>query len=219
MWIELNGGVTSDVVSVPAGQTVTRTLEASTVHGKLKVLFDNATSANWCANSITVTRLDPLIAHVPVRRLAPGEDLTLRVTVSGVDPVSQVQVYYGDKQRGFAVLDMQPAGDNLYRTVIPASGVGGGVSYFLEASDSRGRLSTWPTDDGANPVSVLVASDREPPTVQFTPVTRARALAPLRIVAEVRDPSGVKWVHLRYRGLTQHQDFQTLEMLPNGKPD
>ena len=39
---------------------------------------------------------------------------------------------------------------------------------------------------------------------------------PLHITAQVEDPSGVKWVHLRYRGLSQHQDFQVLNMLPAG---
>jgi len=38
-------------------------------------------------------------------------------------------------------------------------------------------------------------------------------------VAHVEDSSGVKWVHLQYRGMSQHQDFQTLEMLPTGRPE
>ena len=219
MWIELNGGVTSDIFPVPAGQTVERTLEASTVNGKLAVLFDNATSGSWHAGSLTVTRADPLIAHVPVRRLAPGEDLTVRATVSGVDPIARVRVYYGDPQRGFQALDMQSGAVNLYRSVIPASAAAGEMSYFLEAVDSRGRVSTWPPDGRSGPVPVLVTADREPPAVQFTPVTSAPALTPLRITAEVRDPSGVKWVRLRYRGLSQHQDFQTLAMLPGDKPN
>ena len=219
MWIELNGGVTSDIFPVPAGQTVERTLEASTVNGKLAVLFDNVTSGSWHAGTLTVTRVDPLIAHVPLRRLAPGEDLTVRATVNGVDPIARVRVYYGDKQRGFQAFDVQPGAANLYRSVIPASAAAGEMSYFLEAVDSRGRVSTWPPYGRSGPVPVLVTADREPPAVQFTPVTSAPALTPLRITAEVRDPSGVKWVRLRYRGLTQHQDFQTLAMLPGDKPN
>jgi hypothetical protein len=36
-------------------------------------------------------------------------------------------------------------------------------------------------------------------------------------VARVEDPSGIRWVRLRYRGLSQHQDFQILPMLPTGQ--
>jgi hypothetical protein len=42
---------------------------------------------------------------------------------------------------------------------------------------------------------------------------------PLAIIAEVRDPSGVKWVRLRYRSVNQHQDYQTLATMPTGKKD
>jgi hypothetical protein len=59
----------------------------------------------------------------------------------------------------------------------------------------------------------------EPPTVIHQPVTTAAAGQPLTIVAEVRDPSGVKWVRLRYRSVNQHQDFRMLPMLPTGEKD
>ena len=51
------------------------------------------------------------------------------------------------------------------------------------------------------------------------PVTTASAAKPLAITAEVRDPSGVKWVRLRYRSVNQHQDYRTLPMLPTGEKD
>ena len=61
--------------------------------------------------------------------------------------------------------------------------------------------------------------DHEPPTVVHRPVTSASVGQPLTIAAEVRDPSGVKWVRLRYRSVNQRQDYQTLPMLPTGNPD
>ena len=36
---------------------------------------------------------------------------------------------------------------------------------------------------------------------------------PLTITAEVKDPSGVKWVRLRYRSVNQTFDYQTIPML------
>ena len=61
--------------------------------------------------------------------------------------------------------------------------------------------------------------DREPPTVIHQPVATAPAGKPLAIAAEVRDPSGVKWVRLRYRSVNQQEDYRTLPMLPTGEKD
>jgi len=61
--------------------------------------------------------------------------------------------------------------------------------------------------------------DREPPSIVHRPVVSAPAGKPLEITAEVRDPSGVKWVRLRYRSVNQHQDYRTLAMLPTGQKD
>jgi dienelactone hydrolase len=61
--------------------------------------------------------------------------------------------------------------------------------------------------------------DDEPPTHTHQPVTSAPAEKPLTVTAEARDPSGVKSVRLRYRGVNQYQDFRTLEMTPTGKRD
>lgn len=215
MWIELNGVDYSDVFSVPAGQPVERTMETKAVDGKLKVLFDHGTSADAYASTLDVTRIDPAIAHIPVRRLAPGQDLKLRATVAGSAPISNVRVYYGDAHRGFTVAELHGDGP-LYQGTIPASKLTSGMSYFLEAIDSSSRTSTFPEDGSSQPIQLLVTSDDQPPTLQHTPVRSAEALHPLHITARVEDPSGVKWVHLRYRGLSQHQDFHILNMLPTG---
>jgi hypothetical protein len=210
MWIELNGVEYSDVFSVPAGQEVDRTMETSAVDGKLKVLFDHTTSADWYASTLEVTRVDPVIAQVPVRKIVPGKDLELRASVAGVDPISGVRVYYGDAHHGFAAAEMQHLQAQLYRALIPSSKLSDGMSYFLEATDTAGRLGR------TKPVHVLVCADDQPPTLQQTPVISTQPRKPLRISAQVEDPSGVKWVHLLYRGLSQHQDFQVLPMLPAG---
>src|SRR5206468_6499089 len=43
-------------------------------------------------------------------------------------------------------------------------------------------------------------------------------LQPLRIVARITAPSGVASVRLRYRHVTQFEDYQTLEMRPMDEP-
>jgi hypothetical protein len=215
MWIDVNGVEYSDVFSVPAGQTVTRTIETTAVDGRLKVLLDHATSTDAYASTLVVTRISPAIAHVPVRRLAPGQDLKLRATVAGIAPSDAVRVYYGDAHRGFTMAELQGTGP-LYQATIPASKLTAGVSYFLQAIDSSGRISTFPEDGSLQPIQVMVTSDDQPPTLHHAPILSAEPLKPLRITARVEDPSGVKWLHLRYRGLSQFQDFQVLNMLPTG---
>jgi hypothetical protein len=197
---------------------VQRTIETSAVNGKLRVAFDISTSASWHANTLVVTRIDPAIAQIPVRRLAPGQDLKLRATVAGIAPITAVRVYYGDMRRGFTMAELHGAGP-LYQATIPSSKVTSDTSYFLEAVDSSGRISTFPEDGRSQPIPIMVTSDDQPPALEHTPIVAAQALHPLHITARVKDPSGIKWVHLRYRGLSQHQDFQVLDMLPTGSGD
>jgi hypothetical protein len=58
--------------------------------------------------------------------------------------------------------------------------------------------------------------DREPPQVQHERVRVAKPGEPLRIVARVSDASGVASVRLRYRHVTQFEDYATLDMTPTG---
>jgi hypothetical protein len=51
------------------------------------------------------------------------------------------------------------------------------------------------------------------------PVTIAPINKPLRISIKVNSAAGVKWVRLRYRGVNQEQDYQTLPMIPSGEKD
>ena len=52
-----------------------------------------------------------------------------------------------------------------------------------------------------------------------TPVRTAAAGKPLTVTAKVTDPSGVRWVRLRYRSVTQFEDYRTLQMKPTGRKD
>jgi hypothetical protein len=57
------------------------------------------------------------------------------------------------------------------------------------------------------------------PVVVHQSITAAPASKPLAITAQVRAPSGVKWVRLRYRNVNQHEDYRTLPMLPTNEKD
>jgi hypothetical protein len=63
----------------------------------------------------------------------------------------------------------------------------------------------------------VINGNTEPPTVIHQRVTSSPVGKPLNITAEVRDGAGVKWVHLRYRSVNQHEDYRALPMLPTGE--
>jgi hypothetical protein len=71
----------------------------------------------------------------------------------------------------------------------------------------------------AAPRYQAAAGAGDPPVVAHRPITTAPAGKPLPITAEVRAPAGVKWVRLRYRGVNQQLDYQTLALEPTGKED
>jgi hypothetical protein len=90
------------------------------------------------------------------------------------------------------------------------------------AALERKRKGFRPTGEvkPAPPYSIaLAAGDHDPPTVVHQPVTSAPAGKPLTINAVVNDPSGVKWVRLRYRDVNQYEDYRTLPMVATAEKD
>lgn len=80
--------------------------------------------------------------------------------------------------------------------------------------------------DAATPVRiaprfppVAATEDALAPEVIHKRVTTAAVGQPLAITAVVRDPGGVKWVRLRYRNVSQHEDYHTLPMSPSPDGD
>jgi hypothetical protein len=55
-------------------------------------------------------------------------------------------------------------------------------------------------------------TESKPPVAQLQPVAAASPGRDLQIAARITAPAGVKWVRLRYRHLTQFEDYQTAEM-------
>ncbi len=161
----------------------------------------------------------PWIAHVPIRRTLPRKDLILRATVSGRDPMAHVRVVYRDAHGDAGHVEMRRIGPTIYRAEIPAAKVAEGLTYVIEAVDPTGRKATYPPRGPDDPIAVAVTADREAPRVTHEPIASAPAETPLKVTATVQDPSGVRWVRLRYRSVNQYQDYQTLPMLPTGQKD
>jgi hypothetical protein len=61
--------------------------------------------------------------------------------------------------------------------------------------------------------------DLTPPKVEHERIPTAPVGHPLRVVVRATDPSGVRLLRLRYRHVTQYEDYATLDLLPTGRPD
>jgi len=158
----------------------------------------------------------PVIAHVPIRKVQPGKKLVIRATVSAGEPAVSLKVgyrYYSAKHESsgsdYVWMDMKRTEPFVYHAVINGRDVKPGLNYLIEASDGGGRART-------ESISVVVTNDNEPPRIRHNRVKSTAAGKPLTVTAEVRDTGGVKWVRLRYRSVTQFQDYRTLEMVETG---
>jgi hypothetical protein len=83
----------------------------------------------------------------------------------------------------------------------------------------RHELGPAATTTSLPSYAVLPAEGNGGPVVLHEAITTAGASKPLAITAQVRAPSGVKWVRLRYRSVNQQEDYRTLPMLPTGEKD
>ncbi|MFW6162593.1 MAG: hypothetical protein ACODAJ_07465, partial [Planctomycetota bacterium] len=156
----------------------------------------------------------PRIAHVPVRRAAPGQAVPIRATLGAKHGLREARVRVAAND-GETSIPLTKTAEFLYSAEIPAAAVARGVTYFIEATDGAGRRTRWP----AEPAAITVTADAAPPELTHTPIASAPAEKPLSITATVRDPAGVKWVRLRYRSVTQFDDYRTLGMEPTGTGD
>ena len=217
MWIVANGTDSTGHFMVPAGQSVKKTMATMVVDEKLNVVLNSAPDAKWLVNSLVVTETGPAIMHVPTRKIPFKDDILIRATVTGPEPITSVRLWFGTDKRGYLSVPMEQTRQHLYVTTIPKSAIEDKLRYFIEAADQTGRRTTFPREGRISPILVMVSSDNQPPTVSHIPVTSCAVGKPLALTAEVNDPFGVKWVRLRYRGVNQHQDFRTLQMLPTDR--
>ena len=123
---------------------------------------------------------------------------------------------YSEGHKNYRAREMKPDGKFIYKGSIPHSPGNGKFKYYIEAIDTDGRKVTYPPKGIQNPIVLKLTNDYEPPELIHEPVTDTPAEKPLKITAKVNYSSGIKWVRVRYRGVTQYQEYQTLPMRSTG---
>ncbi|MEX0321872.1 MAG: hypothetical protein AB3N63_06910 [Puniceicoccaceae bacterium] len=88
------------------------------------------------------------------------------------------------------------------------------VDELAELRSERSAV-TSPAQKLVLAVSVNVSDDRDPPVVKLERLNSAKLNQPLIVTARVEDPSGIKRVMLRYRRVSQFEDYASAEMKLN----
>ncbi|MHC4692072.1 MAG: hypothetical protein ACYS67_04965 [Planctomycetota bacterium] len=154
-----------------------------------------------------VTKDELSIAHVPIRRITDSSKLIIRATIRAKESISRVRMVYGNTGDDQKYVSMDKTGPFLYSAMIPHRDVKDGLSYFIEAVDKTGRR------ERTGLIEVMVTNDNKPPRLVHKPIASAPAQKPLTVTAEVSDESSVKWVRLRYRSVSQYEDYKSLDMV------
>lgn len=158
-----------------------------------------------------ITKEEMSIAHVPIRRIVDSNKLVIRATIRAKESITRARMVYGNARGDEKYVSMERTEPFVYRAVIGGKDIKEGLSYFIEAVDKTGRRAK------TKQISVTVTNDNKPPRLMHKPVTSALAEKPLTVTAEVSDPAGVKWVRLRYRSVSQYQDYKSLDMVETKK--
>jgi hypothetical protein len=153
------------------------------------------------------------IAHAPLRRTPPHNAVAFRATVFSQHKPAHVRCIVKAPSGERQPYDMRPAGRWRYVGEAPLPPAGEQLIYFIEARGSSGGRATYPPTGSQAPICLRVSRDRQPPEIELDRVAAARAGEPVRVSVRATDPSGVKWVRLRYRHLTQFEDYQSVEMV------
>ncbi|MCP2620327.1 hypothetical protein NLC35_03695, partial [Candidatus Aminicenantes bacterium AC-334-K16] len=190
-----------------------------------------------------ITRIEPHLAHLPLKRISPGRDLRLQATVtlppqilqpfknslsiargttSTVEPPDKIKevslIYSTDGGRSYSSLKMNQEDKFIYSATIPGETIQEGeLLYQIKATDSIGQSIYIPRGPKSSFFHVQVTKDNQPPQILHQPITRGTPGTPLKITAEIKDESPLGKVVLYYRPTRQAMQYSVITMYPEGK--
>lgn len=170
---------------------------------KLEKKRDSVSSA-WPGREVSVML-------IPVKRLKAGDSLKIEGAVSGIKvPVTaRCMISYG---HGFQTYKMNSPDNVCFELKIPGIHDIPEIRYYLTFSTADGMEVIYPSSGKLQPLVTGIYTDTQPPHIEFYPLTRPRPGQPVEIHVVASDESGIKWVRLRYRHLTQYEDYKSIDM-------
>ena len=151
------------------------------------------------------------VAHVPVRHALPDRRIEFNASIYSKNQVDTVRCYLSENDGPFQKINMNKINEGQYNIDFTPSGIAKTISYFLEVSDRENNKLRYPVTH-RQPIIINISSDTIPPRATIDKITSADVGKPLKVRATVTDASGIKWVHLRYRHVTQFEEYQSIDM-------
>ncbi|RME89546.1 MAG: hypothetical protein D6766_14620, partial [Verrucomicrobia bacterium] len=153
----------------------------------------------------------PAFAHVPVRRVWPSAPLVLKATTrTGGGAVRAFIREGGAGGRAYEV-PLARLGTRSWQTTFRPAAATRRIEYWLEWSRPDGGRERSPAATNGT-WTVVISGDREPPRVAIEPPGQAVPGRDLPVVVTVSEPGAVERLRLRYRHLTQFEDYRTAAM-------
>lgn len=142
------------------------------------------------------------IIHSPLQNAPVGKQITLNATVTSLNPVSSVKIFYiGTNSTTFNWTDMTLVSGDIYNGTwngtIPGQRECGKLFYYLMANDTKGNYVTEPKNISA-PFEVSIV-DMQPPMIYHLSLWHSYEGSPIPIWAIIADDVGVRNVTLYYR--------------------
>lgn len=156
-----------------------------------------------------------LLTHVPVLKVSPKKPLSISATLLPQTKIKSAQVMYAASGNDFNSINLSVS-DGIGFAEILALGEEGTLQYYLAIEYENGKKDYLPKTGAASPYTVIVSNDQEAPRVEMDIISAAPLETKLKISASVTDQSGLDQVILRYRRVTQFEDYQSARMSFNG---
>ncbi|HBR28485.1 MAG TPA: hypothetical protein DD789_03485 [Firmicutes bacterium] len=176
MSISINEQVITEELIVPPGKRLDLQVTVETRDGKLNFNFSCPPNQDWFISALTIHPVVPLITHTPVTTWVREKPLAIRATVTGVNPIGQVILYYqSENERGYHMLMMNSTVANTYVATIPTAYLEQGrmINYYITALDNQGKEGSLGSFETPLTVTVLKAGDYIPAFFHFTPNLKA----------------------------------------------
>jgi hypothetical protein len=162
------------------------------------------------------TDIRPKIVHVPVRQSQPEKAFLIQASIVSPTPITEAHVWVQTQAGAMASVAMKDLGEGRYQARIAPQAGQTELAYYIEAVNAAGHNRLHPfQNQQAAPIHTRITDDRQPPELKLERSKLALPFQDLRITAQATDASAVKWMLLRYRHLTQFEDYKTAGMRPD----
>ncbi len=168
------------------------------------------------AKLVNQGKFSSTFTHVPVQKAKVGSPIDIKATLpTGKNIKSAHLMYTKTNTNDFDNVALNISKQGMGSATIPSTGKEDVLKYYLKVSYESGSVEYLPKNAPSKPYSVIITNDEEPPNVEVERILHAPLNKELKISAKVEDASEIGKVILRYRRVSQFEDYQSVSMIYN----